>query len=73
MYRYVILTEHLPSGVFESNIDIISGQGIRLKKQSGLNVLAPPFNFKVKKETQLLSLSLNNNKGVLVTTLYEVF
>ena len=73
MYRYVILTEHLPSGEFEPNKDIISGQGIRLKKQSGLNVLAPPFNFKVKKETQLLSLSLNNNKGVLVTTLYEVF
>ena len=73
MYRYVILTEHLPSGEFEPNKDIITGQGIRLKKQSGLNVLAPPFNFKVKKETQLLSLSLNNNKGVLVTTLYEVF
>jgi SAM-dependent methyltransferase len=71
-FKYVILTEHIPEGVFLPNKDIISGQGIRLKRQSGLNVLAPPFNFKVKKETQLLSLSSNNNKGVLVTTLYEV-
>ena len=47
-YKYIILTEHLPEGNFLPNKDIISGQGIRLKKQSGLNLLAAPFNFKVK-------------------------
>lgn len=72
-FKYIILTEHLPEGNFESNKDIISGQGIRLKKQSGLKLLEPPFNFKVNEEKQLLSVSLNGNKGVIVTTLYKVF
>jgi len=72
-FKYVILTEHLPEGDFTPNKDIISGQGIRLKKQSGLNVLVPPFNFKVKAEKQLLSVNLGDGKGVIVTTLYEMF
>lgn len=72
-FKYVILTEHLPQGQFVPNKDIISGQGIRLKKQSGLNLLLPPFNFKVKVEKQLLSIVLKNYKGIIVTTLYEIF
>ncbi len=72
-FKYVILTEHLPEGDFEPNKDIVSGQGIRLKKQSGVNILAPPFNLKVKEEKQLLSVVLNDCKGVIVTTFYEVY
>ncbi len=72
-FKYIILTEHIPEGNFTPNKDIISGQGIRLKKQSGINLLAPPFNFKVKEEKQLLSVSLGKKKGIIVTTLYEVF
>ncbi|WP_246034853.1 class I SAM-dependent methyltransferase [Polaribacter aestuariivivens] len=72
-FKYVILTEHLPSRNFESNKDIISGQGIRLKKQSGINILKPPFNFKVKEEKQLISIELPENKGKIVTNLYTVF
>ncbi|WP_299061328.1 class I SAM-dependent methyltransferase [uncultured Polaribacter sp.] len=72
-YKYLILTEHLPVEDFEPNIDIISGQGIRLKKKSGINLLAPPFNLEVKSEKQLVSVNLNDNKGVLVTTLYQLF
>ncbi|MFD2915998.1 class I SAM-dependent methyltransferase [Psychroserpens luteus] len=72
-FEYIILTEHLPEGHFTPNKDIISGQGIRLKKQSGLNLLAPPFNFKVKEEKQLSSITLDDNKGVIMTTLYQVF
>jgi len=72
-FKYVILTEHLPEGDFVPNADIISGQGIRLKKQSGLKVLEPPFNFRVKEEKQLLSVSLNDNKGIIITTLYTIF
>ena len=72
-YKYVILTEHLPDSEFEANKDIISGQGIRIKKQSGINLLASPFNFKVKEEKQLLKISLKKGEGVIVTTLYEVF
>ena len=72
-YKYVILTEHLPEGEFVPNKDIISGQGIRLKKQSGLNLLAPPFNLNVKEEKQLLSHVLEDGKGAIVTTLYRMF
>jgi len=71
-FKYAIITEHIPEGDFTPNKDIISGQGIRLKKQSGIDVLAPPFNFKVKKEQELVSFKLDNNKGVIVTTLYEI-
>ncbi|MFY0629587.1 MAG: class I SAM-dependent methyltransferase [Flavobacteriaceae bacterium] len=73
VFQYVILTEHIPQGGFVPNKDIISGQGIRLKKQSGLNLLAPPFNFKVKEEKLLSSVVLKDGKGVIVTTLYQLF
>jgi len=72
-FKYVILTEHLPQGDFIPNKDIISGQGIRLKKQSGINLLASPFNFVIKEKKQLLSIPLNDGKGVIVTMLYKVF
>tara|TARA_R110001592_G_scaffold38643_7_gene127408 strand:+ start:16 stop:690 length:675 start_codon:yes stop_codon:yes gene_type:complete len=71
-FKYVIVTEHLPVGNFTPNKNIISGQGIRLKKQSGVNLLAPPFNFKVKKEKQLIAIHLKDNKGAIRTTLYEL-
>ena len=35
-YKYIIITEHVPIGDFDPNVDIISGQGTRLKKKSGL-------------------------------------
>jgi len=63
-FQYIILTEHLPDGSFEPNLDIISGQGIRLKKQSGV------FNLKVKEEKVISSVE--ENKGVIVTTLYKI-
>lgn len=71
-FKYVILTEHLPEGDFEPNKDIISGQGIRLKKQSGVNLTTSPFNFKAKEQKHLLSVPSPGFKGVLVTTLYTV-
>ena len=71
-FKYVILTEHLPEGDFEPNKDIISGQGIRLKKQSGVNLSASPFNFKFKEEKRLISIPSPGFKGVLVTTLYKL-
>ena len=71
-YTYVIVTEHIPTGNFTANKDIISGQGIRLKVQSGIDLLAPPFNFKVKDKKQLLSIAPTDMSGVIVTTLYVV-
>ncbi len=71
-FKYVVLTEHVPEGDFIPNTDIISGQGIRLKKGSGVNLLAPPFNFKVKDEEQLLFVPSKDAAGVVVTTLYKI-
>ena len=72
-YKYIILTEHIPLGNFTPNKDIISGQGTRLKQQSGVNVLEAPFNFKIKDQKQLGEYILEHNKGRIVTTLYNVF
>lgn len=71
-FKYLILTEHLPDQHFMANEDIISGQGTRLKKKSGLNLLAPPFNFNVKQSRELLSVSLSGEEGRIVTTLYTI-
>ncbi len=72
-FKYIILTEHIPLGNFVANRDIISGQGIRLKQNSGVNILEPPFNLKIKESKQLGEHVLENNKGRIVTTLYKVF
>ena len=72
-FKYLILTEHIPEGDFIPNKDILSGQGIRLKKNSGINLLASPFHLKVKEEKQLIAYPLEGNKGILVTTLYVLF
>jgi hypothetical protein len=72
-FKFIILTEHTPQGNFTPNKDIISGQGIRLKKQSGINLLAAPFHMKVKLEKELIAHDLEDDKGVLVTTLYVIF
>lgn len=71
-FKYIILTEHLPEGDFIPNKDIISGQGNRLKVQSGVNLLAPPFNFKVKEVILLSAVVLNKGKEVIITTLFRL-
>ena len=71
-YKHIILTEHLPLGDFIPNKDIISGQGIRLKQNSGVNLLEAPFNLEVKTETILGEYILEHHKGRIVTKLYEV-
>lgn len=70
-YKYLVLTEHLPNGDFIPNLDIISGQGIRLKKNSGVVLTTTPFNLTYKKATELISTVLPTNKGKIKTTCYE--
>ena len=72
-YKYVILTEHVPMGNFISNKTLISGQGIRLKQNSGVDLLAEPFNLRIAGEQNLEEAILRNNKGRIVTTLYTLF
>ncbi len=69
-YKYVILTEHMPEGEFTPNIDIISGQGTRLKKNSGVDVTVKPFNFKIKLSKELLVVKPKKQKGEIKTVLY---
>lgn len=72
-YKHIILTEHIPLGNFVPNKDIISGQGIRLKQNSGVNILEAPFHLKIKAKKKIGEYILENNKGRIVTTLYNVF
>lgn len=72
-YKYIILTEHTPTGNFTPNKDIISGQGIRLKKNSGVNLLEAPFNLPAKKDILLNKIVLQNNTECITTTLYHMF
>ncbi len=72
-YKYVLLTEHIPAGEFLPNKDIVSGQGIRLKKRSGLDLLKAPFYLKVNEKKQLLSLEAMGYKGRIVTTMLKMF
>ncbi|MDO6471020.1 class I SAM-dependent methyltransferase [Maribacter sp. 1_MG-2023] len=70
-YKYVIVTEHLPNKDFTPNVDIISGQGTRLKKQSGINLLLAPFNLKVVEQRELLKVV--DEHGIIVTVLYKMY
>ncbi|WP_035695896.1 class I SAM-dependent methyltransferase [Christiangramia portivictoriae] len=71
-FRYLILTEHHPEYHFTPNADIISGQGIRLNKNSGLVIEQPPFNFRFRDRTELLSIKVPEGKGVIKTMLYKI-
>lgn len=71
-YKYVILTEHIPAENFVANKDIISGQGIRLKKKSGVDVLQVPFNLEIVEEQKRSEIILEDNKGRIVTWFYKI-
>ncbi|WP_369992427.1 class I SAM-dependent methyltransferase [Winogradskyella sp.] len=71
-YKYIILTEHLPIGEFTPNKDKIASQGIRLKHSSGVDLLAQPFDFKVKSSKILNEIILDDNKGRIVTIVYRL-
>ncbi|MEM7483755.1 MAG: class I SAM-dependent methyltransferase [Bacteroidota bacterium] len=72
-FQYLLLTEHVPEGDFVPNKELISGQGIRLKKQSGVVLTAAPFHLKVKEEKKLLSVDALDYGGVIETVLYKLF
>lgn len=69
-FKYIILTEHIPIGTFTPNTDIISGQGIRLKQNSGVDLLAAPFNLEISEKFLINKVVLDENKGQIVTMLY---
>lgn len=72
-YKYVILTEHIPTGAFETNKDIISGQGNRLKHKSGVDLLKPPFNLKINYAKHLTTYYMERpTKSKIITILYQL-
>lgn len=71
-YKYLLLTEHLPINDFEPNKDKITSQGIRIKQNSGVDILAEPFNFKVSSSEVLNEVVLNDGNGRIMTMLYKL-
>jgi len=70
-FKYFIVTEHVPKGDFVPNIDKETDAYIRLAKNSGVVLTAPPFSFKPLKQRELIQVHLK--KGQIVTTLYQNF
>ena len=74
-YKYLIITEHLPSNTFIANIDKPSGLGIRMhngmKKNSGVVITEPPFNFSAKSAKTLQTI-ICDDESQLVTCLYTL-
>lgn len=54
------------------DLDIISGQGVRLKRKSGVVLKEEPFNFDYSSKRKLLRYELENGKGSIVTWVYEL-
>jgi hypothetical protein len=71
-YNFLILTEHIPTHAFVPNKDKIASQGIRLKQNSGVDVMAKPFELKVTSTTILNEIVIGDTKGKIVTTLYRL-
>ena len=74
-FKYLIITEHIPVGNFVSNLDKPSGLGIRMhngiKKDSGVVITEPPFNFKAA-SVQTLQTTECDDQSQLVTWLFTI-
>jgi hypothetical protein len=70
-YKYIIVSEHLPSDRFAHNIDKPTGPGTRMGYESGIVLTSPPFNLRAKFEKELCRVT-SADPGVVVTTLYAL-
>ena len=69
-YKYLVLTEHLPlDDNFKPNIDINSGDSIRLFLKSGVVLHSKPFNLNYLEISDLLEV--NEIDGRIKTTIYK--
>lgn len=67
--RYLIVSEHVPSISFQSNIDIQTGHETRLVKKSGVVLHDHPFNLKFTKKD--IICRVEDSTGAIITTCYE--
>jgi SAM-dependent methyltransferase len=73
-YKYIFITEHYPGNenVNEKNLDIETGSGTRLSKDSAVYLTEEPFNLKESALSEILSVKLRNPlKGYVKTFLYK--
>lgn len=70
-FKYIVVTEHLPKGDFVPNLDKRTGADIRLSRNSGVVLTAPPFNYTPMKQREMIQVHIK--KGQVVTTLYQNF
>ena len=70
-YRFVVITEHIPLAKFKPNVDMCTGQTIRLLQRpaSGVVVTAPPFNCAFSGQRTLCEVFQFG--GVIRTIAYE--
>ena len=71
-YKFLIITEHIPDGEYNANIDKSINPLIRLEFNSGINLEKEPFNIKYKIKEELI-LKDSQLGGVHKTVLYTVF
>lgn len=68
-YKYLIITEHVPSKEFIPNIDKPSGYGTRYSL-SGVVIEHEPFNFTYKEKHTLCVIDAKHHGGLLITNVY---
>jgi hypothetical protein len=69
-YRWLIVTEHVPAEPgFVPNLEKPPGPGIRLCRDSGVALEAPPFHFRSRSLRELCAVRLE--LGAIRTALYE--
>ena len=69
VYKYLVLTEHIPVGSFKANHDTITGAATRLHLNSGVVLDKSPFGLKYDRKSVLCSLPFG--ESIIETVLYE--
>lgn len=70
-YHYLILTEHLPLNEnYTPNIDKPTGKETRIVKNSGVDLIKPPFNLPILESTKLCEIEISS--GRVTTILYRL-
>jgi len=69
-YQYLVITEHLPLGSFIPNLDKSPGPDVRLYKNSGVDLLKPPFSLTCNHIVN--NLDVIDGDSILRTTIYKI-
>jgi len=70
LYRYLVLTEHVPFGDFIPNLEKPDDHTIRLDVGSGVDVTRPPFRFSPAASATLCGITAYG--GAIITTVHRL-